>query len=194
VLAPARGVRNVPRVSEPLPFVTRLWFAWACFFLVLFDGELAARFFAARKGELPAPKSEAKPKPALPPPPSTDAALQLLALLQREGRLVDFLQQDVTTFSDEEIGAAARAVHMGARKALAAHVKLEPVRAEEEGAKVTLADGYDAESVKLSGNVAGKAPFTGVLRHRGWRAIDMSLPVAVKGHDVKVICPAEVEL
>ena len=184
--------------TPSLPFATRLWFAWVCFFRTLFDPEFAARAWSVRAA-LPAPEPKAptkapEPKRELPPPPSTDAALQLLSLLQREGRLVDFLEQDITSFEDAEIGAAARAVHDGARKALHAHLKLEPVRAEEEGAKVTLDNGFDAESVKLSGNVSGKGPFTGVLRHRGWRAKDLSLPVAVKGHDVHVICPAEVEL
>jgi hypothetical protein len=117
-----------------------------------------------------------------------------LALLQREGRLVDFLEQDVDGFADAEIGAAARAVHAGARKALRAHVTVEAIRPEEEEAKVTLAEGFDAGSVKLTGNVSGKAPYTGVLKHRGWRAAKVSLPVAVDGHDVRVICPAEVEL
>src|SRR5262249_9062596 len=122
------------------------------------------------------------------------AALQLLAVLQRDGRLIDFLEQDVAAFSDADIGAAARAVHEGARKALRAHVALAPVRDEEEGATVTLADGFDAASIKLAGNVTGRAPYKGVLRHRGWRAKNISLPVAVKGHDVAVLCPAEVEL
>ena len=190
--------------SAPLPFTTRLWFAWICFFRALFDGEFAGRAWTVRDAlpaASPAPakteKAEkpAKPeRPAAPPPPSTDAALQLLGLLQREGRLIDFLEQDVATFEDAEIGAAARAVHEGSRKALRAHVTLAPVRDEEEETKVTLAEGYDAASVKLTGNVTGKPPFTGTLRHRGWRATKISLPVAVDGHDVRVLCPAEVEL
>jgi hypothetical protein len=197
--------------DRPLPFATRLWFAWACFFRTLFDPDFAARAWhvrdalpeapkPARERVAPATKPDAGPvapvAPAVAPvaPPSTDGALQLLALLQREGRLVDFLEQDIASFDDADIGAAARAVHEGSRKALRAHVTLEPVRSEEEGAKVTLQDGFDAESVKLSGNVSGKGPFKGVLRHRGWRVKDVHLPVAVKGHDVHVVCPAEVEL
>jgi hypothetical protein len=170
-----------------------LWFAWVTFFRTLFDPEFAARAWAVRDG-LPAAPAPAAPKKELPPPPSTDAALQLLALLQQDGRLVDFLEQDVAEFSDADIGAAARAVHEGARKALRAHVKLEAVRSEEEGSTVTLEEGFNADSVKLSGNVGGKPPYKGVVRHRGWRAKSISLPVAVSGHDVKVLCPAEVEL
>ncbi len=183
-----------------LPFATRLWFAWVCFFRALLDGDFAARAWTVRDA-LPAPAKEAaKDAPAKETakapasPPSTDAALQLLGVLQREGRLIDFLEQDVTDFPDADIGAAARAVHAGARKALRAHVTLAPVREEEEETKLTLEAGFDAASVKLTGNVAGKPPYAGVLRHRGWRATKITLPVAVEGHDVRVLCPAEVEL
>ncbi len=182
--------------APPLAFTTRIWFAWVCFFRALFDGDFAARAWTVRDA-LPAPAkapAASKPKPALPPPPSTDAALQLLGLLQREVRLIDFLEQDVASFEDAEIGAAARAVHEGTRKALRAHVTVAAVREEEEETKVTLAEGFDAASVKLTGNVTGKPPYTGVLRHRGWRATKISLPVAIEGHDVRVLCPAEVEL
>jgi hypothetical protein len=202
-------------VSEPdptLPFSTRLWFAWVCFFRVLFDATFAARAFAARTAPaLPAaPASTATPLPepdapksirsvskasekAAPAPPA-DPALQLLALLQRDGRFIDFLEQDIGTFPDVEIGAVARVVHEGCRKALRAHATITPIRTEEEGATVTLPEGYSPSLVKLSGKVQGAAPYKGVLRHRGWRAADLVLPVPVKGHDSTVIAPAEVEL
>ena len=127
-------------------------------------------------------------------PPQADTALILLAIFQREGRFVDFLEQDVTTFSDADVGAAARVVHEGCRKALRAHARIRPVRTEEEGTRVTIAAGFAPAELKLSGNVGGSPPFTGVLRHRGWRALDLSLPVPVAGHDAEVIAPAEIEL
>ena len=173
--------------DAPLPLATRIWFSWLCFFRVLADGSFASRVWDARRALPPS-----KPEPAH--APSSDAALQLLALFQREGRLVDFLEQEIAPFSDAEIGATARVVHEGCRKALRAHVKLSPVRSEEEGVSVTLAAGFDPSEVKLSGNVAGSAPYKGVLRHRGWRAKDLILPSAVKGHDPTVIAAAEVEL
>jgi Domain of unknown function (DUF2760) len=203
--------------ETPLPLATRLWFAWVCLFRVLFDPLFAARTFRVRnEAVLPAsphsasastqadpvkaapaqvePEKPAKDEPTKAAPPSMEAALQLLALLQREGRLVDFLEQDIASFLDAEIGAAARVVHEGCRKALRAHVKVTPVRAEDEGASVTLAAGYSPSEVKLSGAVQGSPPYRGVLRHRGWRASDLSLPTSVKGHDASVIAPAEVEL
>jgi hypothetical protein len=137
------------------------------------------------------------PRPPTPLPPSAAtgaAAYQLLALFQREGRLVDFLEQDIGSFSDGEIGGVARVVHDGCRKALRQHAELAPVRSEEEGSRITLAAGFNASEVKLSGNVRGSAPYEGVLRHRGWRAVRLDLPVSVSGHDAKILAPAEVEL
>ena len=195
-----------------MPFFARLWFAYAVFFRVLFNGEYAAELESpkalppgapAKMRALPpsevvlAPTRDAakKPEPApAPVTPSNDAALQLLALFQREGRFVDFLEEDVASFADADIGAAARVVHTGCRKALREHVKLEPVRSEEEGVKVTLPDPLDVAAVKLTGNVTGKGPFTGTLRHRGWRASEITLPTAIAGHDARILAQAEVEL
>lgn len=191
-----------------LPFFARLWFAYVVFFRVLFNGEYAAALVSPpalpvgapdKVKALPpsevvtAPTRDAVKKPE-PAPPSTDSALQLLALFQREGRFVDFLEEDVASFADADIGAAARVVHSGCRKALREHVKLEPVRSEEEGVKVTLPDPLDVAAVKLTGNVTGKGPFTGTLRHRGWRASEITLPTAIAGHDARILAQAEVEL
>jgi hypothetical protein len=123
-----------------------------------------------------------------------EAALQLLALLQREGRFVDFLEEDVSGFADAQIGAAARVVHDGCRKAIREHFPLEPVRAEEEGSKVRIEKGFDAHAVRLTGNVTGEAPFTGTLAHRGWRVKEVKLPRMTEGHDATVVAPAEVEV
>jgi hypothetical protein len=180
-----------PAVPQDLPFATRLWLSWACFFRVLTDGAFAA---SVSRLALPAPEPAPPPVAVATPEPRADTALQLLALLQREGRFIDFLEQDVAAFTDGDVGAAARLVHDGCRKALRAHAKLAPVRAEEEGARVTVDAGFAPEEIKLTGNVAGNAPYTGVLRHRGWRATDLTLPSAVRAYDASVLAPAEVEL
>jgi len=177
----------------PLSYASRLLFAWACFFRVLFDGRFAARALAVRDGA-PAPAAALPPVVPLASRADETAALQLLSLLQREGRLVDFLQQDIASFPDADVGVAARVVHDGCRKALRAHATLEPVRSEDEGARVTLAAGFDADAVKLVGDVKGEPPYTGVLRHRGWRAKRLELPGLVGDHDAHVLAPAEVEL
>jgi hypothetical protein len=180
-------------VAQDLPFLTRLWFSWACFFRVLFSGSFAGEVARlSLPASAPSPPVPDAPSPGS--PPSFDAALHLLALLQREGRLVDFLEQDVAAFSDADIGAAARVVHDGCRKALRAHAKLTPVRGEEEGTRVTVDAGFAPEEIKLTGNVKGNAPYTGVLRHRGWRATELTLPSVVRAYDARVLAPAEVEL
>lgn len=176
--------------ENELPFGTRLWFAWVAFFKILFDGKFAAQCYPPPR--LAAPKEE--PKKIEPPKPSNDPALQLLALLQREGRLVDFLEEDIASAADDQIGAAARVVHQGCRKALREHVKLASVREEEEGAKLTLPEGFSAAEVKLTGNVSGKGPHEGTLRHKGWKVTEIKLPTPVDGHDARVIAQAEVEL
>ncbi len=182
-------------MSDSLPFAARFVLAFTCFFRVLFDGALAARVRAALTDApaLPAPPAP-EPEPARQAPPSVVPAMQLLALFQREGRLVDFLKQDVASFSDSDIGAAARVVHEGCRKALGAHAEIEPVRSEEEGAKLTLEAGFDPSRVKLTGNVQGSAPYRGTLRHKGWQLKKLELPSLVEGHDPHLLYSAEVEL
>jgi hypothetical protein len=125
---------------------------------------------------------------------SPDAALQLLALLQQEARLIDFLKEDLGSFSDADIGAAARVVHEGGQKALNDYFSLAPIRNEDEESRITLKEGFNATEVRLTGNVVGAAPFTGTLVHRGWRVTEVKLPKLASGHDVSIIAPAEVEL
>lgn len=183
-----------------LSLASRLWLSWVAWFRILFDGRYAARVAAlgtAAAEVLPPPWSPAPPaakEPAVPEKRASaeDGALQLLGLLQREGRFVDFVEQEVTAFSDQDVGAAARLVHEGCRRALHAHAQVVTVRSEAEGARVSLE--RPTEDVKLVGNVAGVAPFRGVLRHRGWRVEQLRLPTMVGAHDPKVVAQAELEL
>jgi hypothetical protein len=180
---------------EPTPsFLNRLALAWR----TLVDTSFAADVARLQTGRLPAPDaqapSETAPEPVRLKEAIPDSALQMLGLLQQEGRFVDFLQEDVSGFSDAEIGGAARVVHEGCRKALRQHLVIEPIRNEPEASRITLAEGFDAAAIRLTGNVQGKPPFTGTLAHRGWRATQITLPKIAPGHDVSVVAQAEVEL
>lgn len=180
-----------------LSFGARFFFAWSAFFRILFDGKFAARAHLVRDA-LPAAPSES-PAPSPPPAPTLvkndpTAALTLLQLLQRDGRFIDFIEQDVVGFSDAEIGAAVRVVHEGCRKVLRTHGTIAPLRAEDEESKVRVEPGYKPAEVKLTGNVQGSAPFSGTLKHKGWKMTNFSLPEALPDHDASVLAPAEVEL
>ena len=188
--------QNPPSLSR------RISLAFGGFFGILSRPEFAAEVDRLRSGgnapELPAslPETTAPPVPASPLAKEADpsAALHLLSLLQREARLIDFVEEDIAAYSDAEIGAAARVVHEGCRKVLREHVSLAPVRSESEGSRLTLPAGFDAVAVRLTGNVVGQAPFTGTLTHRGWRASDVRLPQWVEGRDAAIVAQAEVEL
>lgn len=208
--------------ESAMGFFSRFWLAYIVFFKILFDGFFARRIndlhppkalpdavvdadtqaelenklgrderrIHELEAELKALKSEASKASDA----RADGALWLLALLQKEGRFVDFLQQDIASFDDAEVGGAARVIHDGCKKSLDKHLSIEQIRTEEEGAKLTLEEGYDAKAVKLTGDVSGKAPYSGTLRHKGWRATRIELPALLSEHDAKVLAQAEVEL
>ena len=141
------------------------------------------------------PSLAPEPEPAKPAAESNDRAVQVLALLQREGRLIDFLSEDLTPYADAQVGAAVREMHAGCRKMLEQYVTLEPIIEGEEDKPVTVEAGFDPAAVKLVGNVTGKAPLRGLLRHRGWRATEVELPPLAPQEAARaVVAPAEVEI
>jgi hypothetical protein len=167
------------------PFFTRLKFAFKAFFVILFNDRLPDEV-AAAYGPKPMP---IEPEAEAPEPTAT----QLLAVLQRDGRLVDFLMEDIAPYGDAQVGAAVRSVHAGCRQALEQYVTLAPVIEANEGSRVTIEAGTDAARVKLVGNVAGYPPFTGVLQHRGWMVSRAALPALPPSGRV-IVAPAEVEV
>jgi hypothetical protein len=190
----------------------RFVLAFSCFFRMLFLGKLPAEAAGYLPQALPAPAPEPKVAAKAEPQvvekvvekivekkvPSTqahrDGALALLALLQREGRLVDFLREPLDTFSDADIGAAARDVHRGCRKVLDQYLAIEPVMPGAEEDKVSVPKGFDPAEVRLIGEAKGDAPYAGTLRHHGWRVVDAKLPQLADGVDRHVLAPAEVEI
>lgn len=125
---------------------------------------------------------------------NTDSALQILSLLQKEARFIDFTQEDLTDLSDAEIGAVARLIQAGSQKALAHYLTLAPIATEVEESAIEIPVGFDPAHYRLNGNVVGEAPFNGTLIHRGWRVTRCELPKITQGHDTTILAPAEVEL
>jgi len=127
------------------------------------------------------------------PVETSDRAVQVLALLQRDGRLVDFLMEDLTGYPDAQVGAAARDVHTGCRDSLARYITLAPVMNEEEGHPLTVERGIDPARLKIVGNAPASPPLRGVLRHRGWEATRIELPpLLTTGRTI--VAPAEIEV
>jgi len=183
---------------KPLSFFRRLWMAFACFFLIAFRRSFAQAVLPAYEARKALPAGKAAGKPAELPGPAPEeqhrSGLFVLSLLQREGRLLDFLQEEVAPFPDAEVGAAARVVHEGCRKVLHEYLTLEPVMKEAEGAAVQVLAGFDARRIRLTGNVTGAAPYTGTVKHPGWVASSVRLPAVPEALDPRVLAPAEVEL
>jgi hypothetical protein len=156
--------------------------------LTAFRRTIADRDFADRVQNL------ITPPPPPPPPLKSGEALRLLTLLQRKGRLLDFLLEDIQGASNEQIGAGVRELHKESQAVLKEHLVLEPVMPQAEGDTVEVPAGFDPSAIRLTGNVTGQPPFRGVLKHHGWRVKDFTLAKPPEGQDEFVVAPAEVEL
>ncbi len=184
-------------------FSTRLSFAFRCFFSLLVHGKIPPEVLQAVAGSTAevAPPRITRTAPALAKvggdvsnPEAVDRAVQMLALLQRDGRLVDFLEEDVSSYPDGQLGAAVRSIHTSCRQVLDRYIKLEPILSSEEDHPVILPPGFDPVAIKLIGNVGGERPIRGVLRHRGWRVAELTLPSLPQGAGRSIVAPAEVEV
>jgi hypothetical protein len=171
-----------------VPYWRRLKYAFRTFFSILDYSRIPA--------DVAAEMLKKEPIETPPPVPLVDAgdrALQMLAVLQRDGRLVDFLMEEIAPYADAQVGAAARDVHAGCRQALMRYVSLQPVMDDEEGQPVVIERDTDPASVKIVGSVAGSPPYRGVLRHRGWQAARVELP-PLPATGRTILAPAEVEV
>jgi Domain of unknown function (DUF2760) len=171
--------------------LSRIALAFRSFFAILFTGKLPGDIAQALGFGATKPQPAAKPAPQV---RASDGALQILGILQRDSRLIDFLMEDISAYSDEQIGSAVRSLHDQSRETLNRYLRLAPVIDAVEGTFMKL-DAADPGSVKLLGNVpaSGKAP-GGVLRHKGWRAEKIDLPPIAPGQSPSVLAPAEVEV
>jgi hypothetical protein len=176
--------------------LNRILLAFRSFFALLFQGALpddVVRALHLSRSAPPPAKAAAAPVPAPAVRGSSDGALQMLAILQRDSRLIDFLMEDITSYADEQIGAAVRELHDQCRDSMARYVTLQPVIDGVEGT-FAKAPSTDANVVKFVGNVPAKPPAGGTLRHKGWRAVKIDLPALGSKQDAAVIAPAEIEI
>lgn len=179
-----------------------LGFAIKVFFRVLRDRDMAAQIERCLRGDMLTTPATAEPSPPAPSPvatvgpaPARSDALTLLAALQREARLVDFLKEDLSGYNDAQIGAAVRDVHRDAAAVLERLFALRPLRDQEEGVEVEIPTGFDPAQLTLTGQVTGPPPFRGTLAHQGWQATRCALPTwSGQSEDARVIAPAEVEV
>ena len=184
-------------------FWERVALAFRCFVSILLHGDIPDDI--VQKGVKPAgaaPQMPTAPVPSVsrlneverPATEAFDRAVQVLALLQRDGRLIDFLAENISTYPDEQLGAAVRTIHETCRQVLDHYLKLEPILNSEEGQPVTVQAGFNPVAIKLIGNVAGEPPIRGVLRHKGWHVKEVNLPPLPQGVGRMVVAPAEIEL
>jgi len=192
LLVAVSGAVLVPAAEPVRPFLSAATLGLAMLVLI--------GLFLQRRESAAPPKPVAEPVRPTPVPPEAHRAdaeiVHFLAMLQDKGRLVDFLMDDINAYSDAQVGAAARVVHAGCKGVLQEHFRINPIRTEQEGSTVQVPAGYAAEEYRLIGKLAGAAPFSGVLVHRGWRTDMVKLPELLRraADRLPAIAPAEVEL
>ena len=177
----------------------RIVIAFRVFFATLFRAQVAReveRVLSGTGQPTPADAQPApKPEPKKPRAPVRSEAVTLLATLQREARLVDFVKEPLDAYSDAQIGAVARDVHRDCGRVLDRLFALRPIVTEEEGTPIDVPAGFDAGRYRLAGNVAGEPPFRGPLRHHGWEATRLELPSwSGSAAAARTVAPVEVEL
>lgn len=168
----------------------RILLAFRCFFDILLHGALPDTTLTTLGLSRPAP-----PPPPAPVVRASDGALQMLSILQRDSRMIDFLMEDITAYEDDQVGAAVRSLHDQCRDSLLRYVRLSPVIDGVEGTFTNVPKAaQDPSVVKFIGNVPAQPPQAGTLRHKGWRAEKIDLPSVPSQQNVNIIAPAEIEI
>lgn len=198
---------DMSNTLKPIGFLPRFFGAFGQFFKFLGSGDYAARCVAIGSGKKLA--DEAEPEvitktvevvkevevqaPAL-DSVNEDGALQLLQLLQQEARFVDFIKEGIDSYSDADVGAAARQIHNGCSKVIAQYFSIDVVNDSPENSRIEVPTDYDAKSIKLEGRVQGDGPYAGTLIHPGWKVTATNLPKVTNTDSLHILAPAEVEV
>src|SRR5262249_9897196 len=182
------GAAVAPATEPFRPYLTDVTLALSV--LVLIGLLLPAR------QKPPSSKRQAEPARRAPPAPAAHPEIvSFLAMPQEKGRLADFLMDNINPYNDAQVGAAARVVHAGCKRVLQEHFRIHPLRTEDEGSTVQVPVGYAPDEYRLVGKIAGRAPFSGVLVHRGWKTDMVTLPQLLPSApgQLPTIAPAEAE-
>jgi hypothetical protein len=168
-----------------------LWSSYRLSIRGIVGGSAAGKRIAAKE---PSRKETGRERKAAVEDSDRRRSLLVMSLLQREGRLIDFLEENLQDYDDAQIGAAVRSIQENCKKSLNKYLDLQPVIEKKEGEEITVPPGFDADAIKLTGNVSGQPPFKGTLQHHGWKAGRIELPALSGTVDSDIICPAEVEI
>lgn len=193
-------IRNISQMIDQIKYYY-VPVSAAIFVLFIFFLWSGLRYSFSKQLKLSGHLIEAKKEVSQEPEPIKDTTqndqrlfLHLLAALQKDGRLLDFLAEDLETYADEQIGAAVRSIHDNCKRTLSKYLVTEPVIKEQEGDQYTVLPNFDPSSIKLTGNVVGDPPFKGIVRHRGWRVSKFEMPILSGSRDPNLIAPAEIEI
>jgi len=192
LLAAVSGAALVPAAEHIRPYMPGTTLVLSILVLVLVVLQLRRRATPPKLAAEPAYPAQQWPEDSR----ANAEVVHFLSMLQGKGRLVDFLMDDINAYSDTQVGAAARVIHAGCKGVLQEHFMISPVRTEPEGSTVQVPAGYSADEYRLIGRIAGAAPFSGVLVHRGWKTDMVKLPQLLRSVSdrLPVIAPAEVEV
>ncbi len=172
----------------------RISIAWQ----VLVNGVFAARVtkLLETPTTIAAPvQPGAPPKLVAPVRPLRSDAVTLLAALQREGRLIDFLKEPIETYSDAQVGAAVRDIHRDCRGMLERQFALRPVLDQAEGSNVTIGANAKNGRIKLTGKISDNPQSSGTLVHHGWLVTKSEVPIWTGDPEAAtIVTPAEVEV
>ena len=188
LLVPATSAYRIPIAS--VAFLLTL----VMLILSLAAGRKSATTPAPVLAAAPAPAPAAIPPPAAAANQAEAEVVAFFALLQEKGRFVDFLMEDITSYDDAQVGAAARVIHQGCRQVLQEHFNVSAISESEEGSQVTVPAGYAGDQFRIVGKLSGDPPFTGTLIHKGWKTEFVRLPRIAKTERLPPIAPAEIEL
>ena len=196
VLAVLTGLLMIPSTKAYTFQIAAIAFVLALVVLALSFVDTSKKT-APEIAQVQAPQPAVIQPPSPPPPVENTAEAEIVAffaLLQEKGRLVDFLMEDLASYEDAEIGAAARVVHEGCKQVLQEHFKIHAIAEADEGSQITVPAGFAADEYRLVGKLSGDPPFTGKLVHKGWKTDAVKLPRLVDTRRLPAIAPAEVEL